>query len=401
MNHNQPVSSFHQVAFDLFCVHSKSQQEPYATPYDQIKEVAVPEMTEGLPFEVNQKVSMPGFGIATFNGITKESYGGEPETLCKFTFANGSREFIPIRKLSEKNIRALSSEKIITDVISTLKSRRKSTKAGNTSGWIKLEIAFKTKLNSGDLQLVAEVVRDLHEDNPGDRSGFGRISLYAQGMKTLLEEITVIKGISREDALSFLQKESGKKLYDQKWNPSEALTMKARRAPTPPQDTSANEEAPEVAPTAAEKADSLDQQKPQKRKFQKGNPEKLRKVREARAKEEVVKAPPKQTEPENPSAELESLKKALDEAQSSLLEREQALAEASAATKAAEAKAQSLSEKLEQANSAIQSEQARSAELASKVKELEKDFVPSRMKLDKDGYLVFPEWDKRNKKTGS
>jgi CarD family transcriptional regulator len=70
--------------------------------------------------------------------------------------------------------------------------------------WSKRAQEYELKINSGDVNSLAEVVRDLHRSaEDTDRSYSERI-IYESALNRLAGELSMVKDISLETALSML-----------------------------------------------------------------------------------------------------------------------------------------------------------------------------------------------------
>lgn len=103
---------------------------------------------------------------------------------------------IPVNSSEKIGLRHLVSKSLMEEVFSILRSGVKKLKGM----WSRRAQEYETKINSGDIMLLAEVLRDLTRDiEDGDRSYSERI-IYETAVHRLAAEYAVIYGIDFEEA---------------------------------------------------------------------------------------------------------------------------------------------------------------------------------------------------------
>ncbi len=103
---------------------------------------------------------------------------------------------IPVNSSEKIGLRHLVSKSQMEEVFSILRSGVKKLKGM----WSRRAQEYETKINSGDIMLLAEVLRDLTRDiEDGDRSYSERI-IYETAVHRLAAEYAVIYGIDFEEA---------------------------------------------------------------------------------------------------------------------------------------------------------------------------------------------------------
>ena len=88
---------------------------------------------------------------------------------------------VPVGKVQSCGVRKLSSPMIVETALKTLKGRAKA----KSAMWCRRAQEYESKINSGDLVSIAEVVRDLHRrDDQPDRS-YSERQLYESALERL------------------------------------------------------------------------------------------------------------------------------------------------------------------------------------------------------------------------
>ena len=79
--------------------------------------------------------------------------------------------------------------------ISILKTKAKAKKLM----WSRRAQEYETKINSGNLALIAEVVRDLHKEDQADQS-YSERQMYQSALERLAGEFAAIEDIDQSSA---------------------------------------------------------------------------------------------------------------------------------------------------------------------------------------------------------
>jgi CarD family transcriptional regulator len=107
---------------------------------------------------------------------------------------------VPVRKAATVGVRKLSDISSIQGVKGILSEPPRRGR-GN---WSKLVQEYESKINSGDIFAVAEVVRDLFRPGDLDQS-FSERQLYVTSLDRLCGEVALVDGISEEQAVKELE----------------------------------------------------------------------------------------------------------------------------------------------------------------------------------------------------
>ncbi len=143
-----------------------------ATKERKIKEVKAVES-----FEKGQKVVVPIHGVGVIEDII-DLYG----TKCfKIRFANNLLH-MPVDRFLSSGVRDVISEKIAKQILGLLK---KSLKV-NKGSWSKRSQEYEAKIYSGDIYMIANVVRELHNN---EKTSYSENNISILAMSKLAEEL--------------------------------------------------------------------------------------------------------------------------------------------------------------------------------------------------------------------
>jgi CarD family transcriptional regulator len=152
----------------------------------------------GLGFEKGSFVVYPSHGVGLIKGVETQKIAGTDLKVYVIEFEKDRMTLkIPSTRAGKSGIRQLSSVAQLVQVKKTLKGKSR-TKKGM---WSKRAKEYEQKINSGNIILLAEVVRDLHKnvDDP-DRSYSERI-IYENAINRLAGEMATVYEIKHEEAI--------------------------------------------------------------------------------------------------------------------------------------------------------------------------------------------------------
>ena len=158
--------------------------------------------TEKREYKIKDYVVYPKHGVGQISEFKKINIGGiDVETyVIKFEKdkANG---MVPVNKQS--NLRSLATINQVNKCISILKSKPKIKR----SMWSRRAQEYESKISSGKIYELAEVVRDLNkgDDLMVDQS-YSERQLFEKAYERILSEFKIILNISLEDTQKKLDK---------------------------------------------------------------------------------------------------------------------------------------------------------------------------------------------------
>lgn len=156
-----------------------------------------------IVFNENQKVVYPAHGVGTIKGIETQIISGIELTAYVVKFDRDKMTLrIPLKRCVASGLRPLSSDRELMKVDRTLKAKARISRGM----WSRRAKEYETKINSGNIVSLAEVVRDLHKnvDDP-DRSYSERI-IYENALSRLAGEISAVEEVDLEKASEILIK---------------------------------------------------------------------------------------------------------------------------------------------------------------------------------------------------
>ena len=109
---------------------------------------------------------------------------------------------VPLLKAEASGLRTLSSKVQMDEAVITLKGKAKVRK----TMWSRRAQEYETKINSGSLVSIAEVVRDLfRKDDQGEQS-YSERQMYQAALERLASEFAAVDNTDKDSAVVKLEK---------------------------------------------------------------------------------------------------------------------------------------------------------------------------------------------------
>ena len=109
---------------------------------------------------------------------------------------------VPLSKAKESGLRTLSSKVQMEEAIVTLKGKAKLKK----TMWSRRAQEYETKINSGSLVSLAEVVRDLYKKDDQGEQSYSERQMYQAALERLAGEFAAVQNVDKSDAATKLEK---------------------------------------------------------------------------------------------------------------------------------------------------------------------------------------------------
>ncbi|MGB3456913.1 MAG: CarD family transcriptional regulator [Litorimonas sp.] len=154
--------------------------------------------TKNVSFKVGQHVIYPAHGVGEVIGIEQEVIAGFDIEVYVVKFEQDKMTLrVPTAKAGDSGMRALSNDLILKDAFTTLKGRARIKR----TMWSRRAQEYEAKINSGDLILVAEVVRDLHRTEAQPEQSYSERQLYERALDRMVREVAAIRKQSHDTAM--------------------------------------------------------------------------------------------------------------------------------------------------------------------------------------------------------
>ena len=152
-------------------------------------------------FKVNDHVVYPAHGVGKIVAIEKQLIAGITNELFLIVFEQEKMKLrVPTAKAQAVGMRGLSDDATVKKAIDTLKGRARIKR----TMWSRRAQEYEAKINSGDINQVAEVVRDLYRAADQPEQSYSERQLFEAALDRLAREVAAVKKTDMEGALAQL-----------------------------------------------------------------------------------------------------------------------------------------------------------------------------------------------------
>ena len=124
-------------------------------------------MSKKPEFKVGERVVYPSHGVGEIIEIESQAIGEIKLEVYVISFPHDKMTLrVPVSRATASGLRTLATKSDVNKVYSILNDKPKR---GNKM-WSRRAQEYETKINSGQIEAIAEVVRDLYKNVDNDRS---------------------------------------------------------------------------------------------------------------------------------------------------------------------------------------------------------------------------------------
>jgi CarD family transcriptional regulator len=151
-------------------------------------------------FTIGNKVVYPSHGVGEIIDIELQKVGDFSIELYIIQFIHDRMILkVPLHKAQALGLRNLVDKNVVIQIYLIL---QKKSKPSINRMWSRRAQEYETKINSGDLLSVAEVVRDLYKEE-NERS-YSERTIYESALSRLAREVALLENIKINDATTKL-----------------------------------------------------------------------------------------------------------------------------------------------------------------------------------------------------
>ena len=149
-------------------------------------------------FKVGQHIVYPAHGVGLVTAIDQETIAGFDIEVYVILFEQDKMTLrVPTNKAANSGMRPLANENVLKDAFTTLKGRARIKR----TMWSRRAQEYESKINSGSLILLTEVVRDLHRTEEQPEQSYSERQLYDGALDRMVREVAAIEKTDRGPAL--------------------------------------------------------------------------------------------------------------------------------------------------------------------------------------------------------
>jgi CarD family transcriptional regulator len=152
-------------------------------------------------FRVGDRVVYPAHGVGEIVGEEVQTVGGAELRVFIISLLKEKMILrVPVKRASNSGLRLLCTLDKLKATFDVLQSKSKKAKGM----WSKRAQEYELKINSGDVDSLAEVIRDLYKNSEDPDRSYSERIIYESALNRLAGEFAAVKGITLDNALSFL-----------------------------------------------------------------------------------------------------------------------------------------------------------------------------------------------------
>lgn len=160
-----------------------------------------------IKFKIGDHIVYPAHGVGKVTGIETETVIDLEIEVYVILFEQDKMTLrVPTAKAQTSGMRPLANENVLKDAFTTLKGRARIKR----TMWSRRAQEYESKINSGDLILLSEVVRDLHRTEEQPEQSYSERQLYENALDRMVREVAAIGKTDRGPAMDQILETLGK-----------------------------------------------------------------------------------------------------------------------------------------------------------------------------------------------
>jgi CarD family transcriptional regulator len=148
-------------------------------------------------FDIGDYVVYPTHGVGKIIGEETQEVGGMTLKLFVISFEKDKMTLrVPVNRAHSAGLRMVSDASQMEKAFRTLQGRAKTSRGM----WSRRAQEYETKINSGNLISIAEVVRDLHKNVDQSERSYSERMIYESAFNRIAGELAAAEKIGYEKA---------------------------------------------------------------------------------------------------------------------------------------------------------------------------------------------------------
>jgi CarD family transcriptional regulator, regulator of rRNA transcription len=153
-------------------------------------------------FKLNEFVVYPAHGVGQIVSIEEQEVAGFRLELFVISFSKDKLTLrVPTSKVTGVGMRKISDPDAARRSLDILTGRARVKR----TMWSRRAQEYETKINSGDINAIAEVVRDLYRSEAQPEQSYSERQLYEAALDRMVREIAAVQKSSEIDALKAVE----------------------------------------------------------------------------------------------------------------------------------------------------------------------------------------------------
>ena len=153
-------------------------------------------------FRLNEFVVYPAHGVGQIVAIEEQEVAGFKLELFVISFSKDKLTLrVPTSKVTGVGMRKISDPDTAKRSLDILTGRARVKR----TMWSRRAQEYETKINSGDINAIAEVVRDLYRSEAQPEQSYSERQLYEAALDRMVREIAAVQKSNEIDALKTVE----------------------------------------------------------------------------------------------------------------------------------------------------------------------------------------------------
>ncbi len=156
------------------------------------------EAPDAAQFQAGDFVVYPTHGVGRVDRVGAQEIGGHSLNLIQISFDDNQMTLrVPVSQAGVCGLRKIATKEAMAEVLVTLAGRPRVSRLL----WARRAQEFVARINSGDLTVLAQVVRDLQKAADGSGSSYSQRNLFELAIDRLAGEYAAVTGVDKTEAL--------------------------------------------------------------------------------------------------------------------------------------------------------------------------------------------------------
>jgi CarD family transcriptional regulator len=153
-------------------------------------------------FKLNEFVVYPAHGVGQIVAMEEQEVAGFKLELFVINFVKDKMTLrVPTAKVAGVGMRKLSDPEAARRSLEILTGRARIKR----TMWSRRAQEYEAKINSGDINAIAEVVRDLYRSEAQPEQSYSERQLYEAALDRMMREIAAVQKLSETEALKVIE----------------------------------------------------------------------------------------------------------------------------------------------------------------------------------------------------
>jgi CarD family transcriptional regulator len=158
--------------------------------------------TQRLGFKTSEFIVYPAHGVGQITAIEEQEVAGVKLELFVINFVKDKMTLrVPTAKIASVGMRKLAEPPAVKRALETLKGRARIKR----TMWSRRAQEYEAKINSGDINAIAEVVRDLYRSETQPEQSYSERQLYEAALDRLSREIAAVQRVTETEAVKEIE----------------------------------------------------------------------------------------------------------------------------------------------------------------------------------------------------